>query len=540
MEMMMNNAFEQYRQHASNIGTSRPLNENEILNDESRRDYNGFYELLNDGSQTLYEGSKYTKLEFIIKLYHIKVLCGLSDKAMTMILDLLKDAFEEAKFPPSIYEAKKIINKLGLNYKKFVFFTVMVHLTVHLLEEAKLGGPMHYRYMYPVERELGHLKSFVRNKAQLEGSIAEGYLVEESLTFCSRYIEDIETRFNKPKRVCDDPIDNDTSFMSSIFPQIGKLVGVCSMFTLTPMKKLQAHRYVLLNCTIVTPFLKRFRNPQKSAPQPQCDAPLTQALTHSVPIMNPEILSTPSDSSQALEVPTINVPLSHVSTSEVPQEDETTRLPVGRESTQCWNVEAIDSEDTVKKIKVKVRGVNSLLRELRIIVDFDDQGQAIGEAQALLAGFLGTLAADCKLFPMDYDRWSGPSGVPKAYFDDCFETILKLLETGKIPSRGKLYIETHKRKDGSFVNDAAKTIVEQIKVGLTQSIVDEYEVSPLDVVGRVLGPEHYGRVRCMGLGVVPSNTFRNTRLRISSLSSSSSSVAFPSLNQWQVKYNNLE
>nr|KYP40480.1 hypothetical protein KK1_038167 [Cajanus cajan] len=37
---------------------------------------------------------------------------------MTMILDLLKNAFEKAKFPPSVYEAKKIIKKLGLNYKK--------------------------------------------------------------------------------------------------------------------------------------------------------------------------------------------------------------------------------------------------------------------------------------------------------------------------------------------------------------------------------------------------------------------------------------
>ncbi|KAH1214188.1 hypothetical protein GmHk_14G041972 [Glycine max] len=108
-----------------------------------------------------------------------------------------------------------------------------------------------------------------------------------------------------------------------------------------------------------------------------------------------------------------------------------------------------------------------------------------------------------------------------------------LLETGKIPSRGQLYIETHKRKDGSFVNEAAKTIVslEQIEVGLTQSIVDESEVSPLDVVGRVLGLEHSRKVRCMGLEAVPSNTFRNTRLRASKLSSSSSGVAFPSSNQ---------
>ncbi|WJX37868.1 hypothetical protein P8452_25589 [Trifolium repens] len=79
-----------------------------------------------------------------------------------------------------------------------------------------------------------------------------------------------------------------------------------------------------------------------------------------------------------------------------------------------------------------------------------------------------------------------------------------LLETGQLPSRGKLYIETQKKKDGSFVNDAAKTIVEQIEEGLAQSTNNESEVSPNDVVGRVLGPEHSGRVRCMGMGAAPT------------------------------------
>lgn len=32
------------------------------------------------------------------------------------------------------------------------FFTIMVHLLVHLVEEAKFGGPVHYRWMYPIER----------------------------------------------------------------------------------------------------------------------------------------------------------------------------------------------------------------------------------------------------------------------------------------------------------------------------------------------------------------------------------------------------
>ncbi|KAH1091720.1 hypothetical protein J1N35_018977 [Gossypium stocksii] len=32
------------------------------------------------------------------------------------------------------------------------FFTIMVHLLIHLPHEAKLGGPIFYRWMYPIER----------------------------------------------------------------------------------------------------------------------------------------------------------------------------------------------------------------------------------------------------------------------------------------------------------------------------------------------------------------------------------------------------
>lgn len=32
------------------------------------------------------------------------------------------------------------------------FFDVMVHLAIHLPREVKLGGPVHYRWMYPIER----------------------------------------------------------------------------------------------------------------------------------------------------------------------------------------------------------------------------------------------------------------------------------------------------------------------------------------------------------------------------------------------------
>ncbi|KAL6345456.1 hypothetical protein AAG906_017175 [Vitis piasezkii] len=48
------------------------------------------------------------------------------------------------------------------------FFDVMVHLPIHLASEAKVAGPMQYRWMY-----LRTLKSYVRNKSRPEGSIAE-------------------------------------------------------------------------------------------------------------------------------------------------------------------------------------------------------------------------------------------------------------------------------------------------------------------------------------------------------------------------------
>ena len=42
--------------------------------------------------------------------------------------------------------------------------------------------------MFSIKRYLCKLKSYVRNKSKHEASIAEGYLVEECLIFCSRFL----------------------------------------------------------------------------------------------------------------------------------------------------------------------------------------------------------------------------------------------------------------------------------------------------------------------------------------------------------------
>jgi hypothetical protein len=54
--------------------------------------------------------------------------------------------------------------------------------------------------MYPVERYLRTLKGYVRNKAHPEGSIAEGYISEECLTFCAHFLDDVDTKLNQADR----------------------------------------------------------------------------------------------------------------------------------------------------------------------------------------------------------------------------------------------------------------------------------------------------------------------------------------------------
>jgi len=63
------------------------------------------------------------------------------------------------------------------------FFDIMVHLPIHLVDEAKIVGPVKYRWMYPIERYLRRLKSYVRNKARPKGCIVEAYLHKSVCTF---------------------------------------------------------------------------------------------------------------------------------------------------------------------------------------------------------------------------------------------------------------------------------------------------------------------------------------------------------------------
>jgi len=113
---MVNDAFGNFvnTQNMDNHENMRPES-SQMMPDEIAQ----YMKFMHDGQQSLYEGcDKYSKLSFLLKLYHIKCLCRITDKAMSMILELLADAYDYAKIPSSFYEPKKIINKFGLHYTK--------------------------------------------------------------------------------------------------------------------------------------------------------------------------------------------------------------------------------------------------------------------------------------------------------------------------------------------------------------------------------------------------------------------------------------
>ncbi|XP_049393937.1 uncharacterized protein LOC125858262 isoform X1 [Solanum stenotomum] len=113
-----------------------------------------------------------------------------------------------------------------------------------------------------------------------------------------------------------------------------------------------------------------------------------------------------------------------------------------------------------------------------------------------------------------------------------------MAKTGQKPGRGELYLATHRNEDGSYVNEAAKEICEKIELAINQSTTNESEVSANDAIGKVLGKEHSGRVRCLGLGAVPSKTFKQTRPRYSNLNASSYNNDLCS-SQCQEKYDQM-
>lgn len=106
-------------------------------------------------------------------------------------------------------------------------------------------------------RSLRTLKQYVKNKARPEGSIAEAFIANEALTFCSMYLHGIETKFNRTVRNNDDILDSSASNNDEqlhIFSQKVRPTGGSRLKELSRIELQKAHWYVLTNCEAVDSY----------------------------------------------------------------------------------------------------------------------------------------------------------------------------------------------------------------------------------------------------------------------------------------------
>jgi len=131
------------------------------------------------------------------------------------------------------------------------FFDSMEHLPVHLAYEARICGPVQYRWMYPFERFLKTLKDKVGNKARVEASICEAYLTEEATTFASYYFPSAEFPCRISRRGRIDDHDESSAISNadqiSIFNYPGRPRGILKPEWLLDRDFNAAKLYILQN-----------------------------------------------------------------------------------------------------------------------------------------------------------------------------------------------------------------------------------------------------------------------------------------------------
>nr|GFA14374.1 hypothetical protein [Tanacetum cinerariifolium] len=111
--------------------------------------------------------------------------------------------------------------------------------------------------MFPFERYVKKLKGYVRNKAKPEGSIAEGYVAEEALTFSSHYFRDVTMKFNRPDRNVDPP---PPTCQFQVFRSVCTSIGLRSVIRFDAQELKKVKWYVLHNSPEIDTYQSQFKS----------------------------------------------------------------------------------------------------------------------------------------------------------------------------------------------------------------------------------------------------------------------------------------
>ncbi|KAK5845411.1 hypothetical protein PVK06_001595 [Gossypium arboreum] len=321
-------------------------------------------------------------------------------------------------------------------------------------------------------RFLRKLKSYCRNKLYLEGSIAEGYLAEECMTFCSRYLEDVETRLNRPSRNVG---LNDPNFAETyLFQSYGEPIGKVEIVELDERSWVQAHRFVLFHHDSIEPLREDLFDMGNGSKD--------------------DIV----ERSETLPFPEQNL------NENIPSTTESGGTRRGRGRTLLEDLYDLNPVERVK-------------------VSRNSHGQPVGSEAQLLAGNVGIIARNANMFPINYESWHhmpdsnknqaldnikdrkrvGTSSRQKQKFTHMAgsRSFASIAEAEEVSSGQKvgclqLFEITHRKKDGSPMTSETGEIMEKLKekkveyeaIASTDSSVNLENIDNR-IITEVLGPE---------------------------------------------------
>jgi hypothetical protein len=89
-----------------------------------------------------------------------------------------------------------ILNELEMYFPP-TFFDIIVHLLIHIMDDIIHLGPAFLHNMIPFERMNGVIKGYICNRSNPDGSIIQGFLTEECISFYMNYL-DVENTIRLP------------------------------------------------------------------------------------------------------------------------------------------------------------------------------------------------------------------------------------------------------------------------------------------------------------------------------------------------------
>ncbi|KAG8497123.1 hypothetical protein CXB51_008275 [Gossypium anomalum] len=413
--------------------------------------------------------------------------CCMSKKMTSCIIELSNIMKAICGKVMNVEELEKVQDQAALtlcNLEKIVppsFFTIMVHLVIHLPCEAIIGGSVFYRWMYPIERFLFKLKSYCRNKHYPEGSIAEGYLAEECMTFCSRYLEDVETRLNRPSRNAglNDPNLAETYLFQSYGEPIDKVENIelderswsgkdvndeVKWLSQGPNRVVKRYSAFIINgFRFHTKYRERLRRTQN------CGIVVNSSITSYASARD----SNPVEGNvEYYGLLTDIIELNYYRKwKNTPNSEEAN----SEQQTVIGPSNVPDTLDKPAEFQTKSGGTRrgrgrTLLKDLydlnpteHVKVSKNSHSQSIKFEARLLAGYLDIIARNANMLPINYKSWHHMPDSNKNQGLNNIKERFALEVSDDYIKKASAFEITHRKKDGSPMTSEAGEIMEKLK-----------------------------------------------------------------------------